>query len=319
MKKVYVSAIKTPEDMNNYIQQFDLGEEGVIIKPNWTTGDYGFHTDAKLLDLVLSSIKGKKYIIESYMYGRCDGSIKINSENGRDHWDYLKEQDAIYLKRTGLLEVLQKHDAQYINITEEYWSGRCVKAEEIKALVEKRFSHISHPEFYGTVPKKLFEKRHLPMISLAKIKYNVPKVSNFSTLSMKNMFGLIPLPNREKYHGADFDTGLSRSITNILTVYASLFRLIGINEGIYHMSVTREPGKNTRRMIWTEYDVIENQGIILGSEDLVTLDGITNLMIGLDPESRSILKIGEEVFGRWDRKAAECIPESFKHVFTPYL
>jgi len=319
VKKLHVSSIQNLEDMKNYIQQFDLGEEGVIIKPNWTTGDYGFYTDAKLLDLVLSSIKGKKYIIESYMYGRCDGSIEINSDNGRDHWDYLKEQDAIYLKKTGLLEVLQKHNAEYINISEEFWSGRCVKAETIKLLVEKRFAPICHQEFYGVIPQKLFEKRHLPMISLAKIKYNVPKVSNFATLSMKNMFGLIPLPNREKYHGADFDKGLSRSIVNILTVYAALFRLIGINEGVYHMSVTREPGKNTRKMIWTEYDVIENQGIILGSEDLVTLDGVTNIMIGLDPENRSVLKIGEEVFGRWDRKEAECITEAFKQVFMPYL
>lgn len=319
MKKLYVSSIQTQEDMKSYIQQFDLGEEGVIIKPNWTTGDYGFYTDAKLLDLVLSGIKGKKYIIESYMYGRCDGRININSENGRQYWDYLKEQDAVYLEKTGLLEVLKKHNAEYINISEEYWSGRCIKAEEVKALVEEKFSPIQHQEFYEVIPQKLFEKRHLPLISLAKIKYNVPKVSNFSTLSMKNMFGLIPLPNREKYHGADFDRGLSRSIVNILTVYAALFRIIGINEGIYHMSVTREPWKNTRKMIWTEYDVIENKGMILGSEDLVTLDGVTNLMIGLNPENRSVLKIGEEVFGKWDRKAAENIPESFKHVFTPYL
>jgi uncharacterized protein (DUF362 family) len=319
VKKLFVSSIKSLEDMKKYIQQFELGEEGVIIKPNWTTGDYGFYTDAKLLDLVLSSIKGKKYIIESYMYGRCDGSIKINSENGRDHWAYLKEQDDLYLKKTGLLEVLQKHDAEYINISEEYWSGRCVKADTIKSLVEKKFAPIYHQEFYEAIPQKLFEKRHLPMISLAKIKYNVPRVSNFATLSMKNMFGLIPLANREKYHGADFDKGLSRSIVNILTVYAALFRLIGINEGIYHMSVTRESGKNTRQMIWTEYDVIENKGIILGSEELVTLDGVTNLMIGLEPESRSVLRIGEEVFGRWRREAVDCIPEAFKEVFTPYL
>ncbi|HEX2926408.1 MAG TPA: DUF362 domain-containing protein [Ruminiclostridium sp.] len=305
--------------MEKYIKQFELGEEGVIIKPNWTTGDYGFYTDARILDMVLSCIKGKKYIIESYMYGRCDGSIKINSDNGREHWNYLKEQDAIYLNKTGLLEVLQKHNAEYINISEEYWSGRCMETEKIRSIVEERFPSIYHQEFYGTIPQKLFKIRHLPLISLAKIKYNVPKVSNFSTLSMKNMFGLIPLPNRERYHGADFDRGLSRSIVNILTVYAALFRLVGINEGIYQMSVTREPGNNTRKMIWTEYDVIENQGIILGSEDLVTLDGVTNHMLGLDPEARSVLKIGEEVFGRWERKAQECVPESFKQVFEQFL
>ena len=50
----------------------------------------------------------------------------------------------------------------------------------------------------------------------------------------------------------------------------------------------------------SDKDVIENTGLILGSEDLVTLDAVTNKMVDIDPETRSILKIGEEVFGQWD-------------------
>jgi hypothetical protein len=120
---------------------------------------------------------------------------------------------------------------------------------------------------------------------------------------------LIPVPNREYYHGSDFDMGLSRSIVDIVTIYKALFRVVGICEGIYHIPLTREEGKNKYKMIWTDYDVIENAGLILGSEELVTLEAYINKLIGLDPDKRSILKIGEEVFGKWDRDELKYISE----------
>lgn len=301
MRKVIDTNIKSQNDMKAFLSNYNLGSDGVIIKPNWTSGDYGFYTDVESLEPLLSAIDGKKYILESYMYGRTDNSIKINGTNGLDNWEWLRDQDQRFLKTSGMGELLKKYDAEYINITEEYWSGRVVNADQIQRTVESRYQAVSHKELYGMIPEKLFKLRNLPLISYAKIKYNVPSISTFASLSMKNLFGLIPIPNREFYHGSDFEMGLSRSIVDIVTIYKALFRVLGICEGIYHIPVTREEGKNKYKMIWTEYDVIENLGIILGSEDLVTLDAYINKLIGLDPEKRSILKIGEEVFGSWDR------------------
>lgn len=315
MRKVIDTMIKDSNDMTAFLNRFNLGSEGVVIKPNWTSGDYGFYTDVESLEPLLDAIEGKKYIVESYMYGRTDNSIKINAANALENWEWLKEQDQKFLEKSGMGKLLQKYDAEYINITEEWWSGRAVDAGVIKNIVESRYKAIKHRELYGMVPEKLFKLRNLPLISYAKIKYTLPSVSNFSSLSMKNLFGLIPVPNRELYHGSDMETGLSRSIVDIMTIYKALFRVVGVCEGIYHIPVTREEGKNQYKMIWTEYDVIENLGIVLGSEDLVTLDAYVNSLIGLDNDKRSILKIGEEVFGIWDRDELKTITEDRRATF----
>ncbi len=315
MRKVIHQYIKNNGDMKSFLKNFKLDGEGVIIKPNWTTGDYGFYTDAESLEPLLASIDGKKYIVESYMYGRTDNTVKIDSNNGREHWEWLKQQDQLFLEASGIGELLAKYDAEYINITEELWSDRTVPAEQIQKIVEDSYIPVHHKELYGTVPEKLFKLRNLPLISYSKIKYNLPSVSSFSSLSMKNLFGMIPVPNREFYHGSDSDTGLSRSIVDIVAVYKALFRVVGICEGIYHIPVTREEGKNKYKMIWTEYDVIENLGIILGSEDIVTLDAYVNKLIGIDTDTRSILKIGEEVFGPWDREELSYITEKMTDAF----
>jgi hypothetical protein len=315
MDNIVVQHVAEKADIKAFVEQLDIGEAGAIIKPNWTTWDYGFYSDPETLDAFLNHIPGKKYVIESYMYGRTDQAIPITADNAKANWEYLRQQDAYFLDHTGMGEVLSKHDAEYINITEEWWSNRTVPASEIQEIVEQRYPAIAHQELYGMIPEKLMALRHLPLVSFAKIKYTVPTVANFSTLAMKNMFGLIPVPNREQYHGADFDLGLSRSIVDILTIYAALFKVIGMNEGIYHIPVTREEGKNRYNMLWTEYDVIENAGLILGSSDLVTLDAMTNRMVGIDPETRSILKIGEEVFGQWDRSALNGITNAMYEIF----
>lgn len=315
MRKVIDTTIKSQEDMKAFLNNFDLGSEGVIIKPNWTSADYGFYTDVESLEPLLAAIDGKKYIIESHMYGRTDGTIEINGSNGLENWKWLKEQDQKFLKTSGMGELLKKYDVEYINITEEYWSGKLIAADKIQKIVESKYKAVTHKELYGMIPEKLFELSNLPLISYTKIKYNVPAISTFASLSMKNLFGLIPIPNREYYHGSDFETGLSRSIVDIDTIYKAIFRVIGICEGIYHLPVTREEGKNKYKMLWTEYDVIENLGIILGSEDLVTLDAYINKLIGLDPEKRSIFKISEEVFGQWDRAELTYITEDKMKVF----
>lgn len=315
MRKVIHQYIKNNGDMKSFLKNFKLDGEGVIIKPNWTTGDYGFYTGAESLEPLLASIEGKKYIVESYMYGRTDNTVKIDSNNGRENWEWLKQQDKLFLEASGIGELLAKYDAEYINITEEWWSDRTVPAVQIQKIVEDRHTPVHHKELYGTVPEKLFKLRNLPLISYSKIKYNLPSVSSFSSLSMKNLFGMIPVPNREFYHGSDSDTGLSRSIVDIVAVYKALFRVVGICEGIYHIPVTREEGNNKYKMIWTEYDVIENLGIILGSEDIVTLDAYVNKLIGIDTGTRSILKIGEEVFGPWNREELSYITEKMTDVF----
>lgn len=315
MRKVIHSYINNIADMKAFLENFNLSDEGVIIKPNWTSQDYGFYTDTESLEPLLSNIGGKKYIVESYMYGRTDGTIKIDSTNAFQNWEYLKEQDHRFLETSGMGEMLNKYNTEYINITEECWAGRAADSSEIQRIVENKYKPINHTELYGMIPQRLMKLRHLPFISYSKIKYTLPSVSNFSSLSMKNIFGLIPVPNREFYHGSDSDSGLSKSIVDILTIYKALFRVVGICEGIYRIPITREDGKNKYKMLWTDYDLIENMGIIIGSNDVVTLDAYTNKLIGLNTDTRAVLKIGEEVFGKWDRNELDYITEDMIRPF----
>lgn len=315
MKSVLTAQIRKRDDMARFVKQLGDFDQGVVIKPNWTSEDFGFYTDAEALELLFRELSGPIYVVESYMFGRTDGTIEIRADNGRENWHWLREQDARFLRASEIGALLERYGAEYINTTEEWWSERCVPAETIQELVESRYPPIRHKELYNGVPQRLYELRHLPFISYAKFKYNHPEVSNFSSFSMKNVFGMIPVPNREYYHGADQDIGLSRSIIDIISIYRSLFDMYGIVEGIHKIPVTRKDGENRYRMIWTDYDVIEDAGIVIGSRDLLTLDAYANELAGIDPDSRAFLRFGSEVFGEWDREELRSITPAMKAVF----
>ncbi len=315
MSGVLTAQIQSRGDMAQFLNRIGKFDQGIVIKPNWTSGDYGFYTDAEAMELLLRELSGPIYVVESFMFGRTDGTIEIRPDNGREHWEWLREQDKRFLAESGIGELLERYDAEYINVTEEWWSGRCMPEEEIRSRVESRYAPIRHKELYNGVPRRLYELRHLPFVSYAKFKYNDPDVSNFSSFSMKNVFGMIPVPNREFYHGADQDIGLSRSIIDIVSIYRSLFEMYGIVEGVYKIPVTRKDGENRYEMIWTEYDVIEDAGIIIGSQDLLTLDAYANKLVGIDPDTRAFLRFGSEVFGQWNREELSKITPSMKAIF----
>lgn len=54
MRKVIDTNIKNQNDMKTFLKQYNLGSEGVSIKPNWTSGDYGFYTDVESLEPLLA-------------------------------------------------------------------------------------------------------------------------------------------------------------------------------------------------------------------------------------------------------------------------
>jgi uncharacterized protein (DUF362 family) len=312
MGKVTARFVRTEEEASRFIQDLNLGGQGVIIKPNWTSPDYGNCTDAQTLEWFLSRIPGPKYVIEGYIWARNDNSRSINVDNVDQNRDWIREQDRWFLRTSGIDKVLEKYDAPYINITEEFWQGRTMAAGEIQALVEAKYPPIEHDELYGAIPQKLFALRNLPLVSLAKIKYRFSPTP-YATLSMKNLFGLIPDVDRHPYHGDEQDSGLSRSIVDINTIYRALFRVVGVNEAIHQGQIMRDGGQYN--CLWAEYDTVENLGLALSSEDLLTLDAFTNRMVGIDPEARHILQIGSQVFGEWDRDVVAAVPSEMSALF----
>lgn len=234
--------ITSRSDLREIIGSFNIKSDTVLVKPNWVGAYPGGYTDAKIIDLLLSSLEGKRVVfLESYTFWRTDkkkkgegdyfSSKEAALESGKQHWEFFKSMDKWFLQETGIDKVLKKHGAKYLSITNEIWKGKGVKPETISSIVEKRFSPVAIKEMYEMVPESIFAFRGCPLISLAKAKIDSAYGGSFS---IKNMFGLIPDPNRyEKYHGGDSEKILARSIIDVHKIYQSLFNVKFVVESVF--------------------------------------------------------------------------------------
>ena len=112
---------------------------------------------------------------------------------------------------------------------------------------------MGHQEFYQVVPLKLFELKGKTLIDLARVKMSSPTCRDFS-LTMKNLFGLLPQPSRYKYHD-----NLPESIVDINKVYRALFNVLGLCEGVKQAVIFLK----TENILHLEpFDVVENLGIL---------------------------------------------------------
>jgi len=279
----------------------DAPEPTFLVKPAWFSPHRANFTGARELDLVLGALPpGRRIVVEGHSGGRNYGGREITPDNADENREWIREQDRLFLERTGIARVLERHRAEYLNVTEEVWAGRVAPAEEIRDAVERAFGRgaqetpVHDESLFGVVPQRLFELRGSVLVSLAKLKTG--------SWSLKNLFGLIPDPMRLRWHGERGEL-LGRSVTDIASIYRALFRVVGLVEGVYESAVYREGGRH--RIVWGRYDVVEELGLVLGGWDLVTLDSCCAELFGEDARGRSFLRIGEAVFG----EAARVPPE----------
>ncbi len=287
---VWYETIRRPEDLARLLAEAGIGGDDFLIKPNWFDPRPGSYTDARILDLVLSTLPGKKTIIEGHSHARNDLSMKITPENQDAQRDWIRRQEGDYLTRLGLYDIMARHGVEYVNITEEVWAGRTAPADVVRGLVEKKYGPVGHQELYGSVPGKLFDLRGHTLIDLARVKMTSPTTRDFS-LTMKNLFGLVPPPSRMTYHDE-----LPRSIVDIDMVYGALFDVVGLCEGIHHSVVFWEGGRFATP--WSHFDVIRDLGVAVCGRHLPTVDVFVGRLFGQDLEQRAVVKLGMEVFGR---------------------
>lgn len=285
--------ITTPDEFASFIADFIPEDDYYIIKPNWFDARPGSFTDAETLDIVLSSLKGKKIVVEGHSHSRNDLSIKITPENMDAKRDWIREHEKLYFEKLGIRQVLEKHDAEYLNVTEEWWAGRTVPAETIQGIVESKFTPVNHREFYGFIPEKLFALKGKTLIDLAKVKMSSPSCRDFS-LTMKNLFGLLPQPSRMKYHD-----NLPQSIVDINKVYRALFNVVGLCEGIKQAVIFWESGQYSTP--WSRFDVIDNLGIAVCGKELVDVDVFLGRMFNEDLTKRTLVNLAQEAFGNVDQ------------------
>jgi hypothetical protein len=290
------------------LARLGVAEGPVLIKPNWFSGYPGQYTDAATLALFCDAVPGLKVVIEGHAAMRNDGSREITPANGRDNWDWLREQEAAYFGRLGLDRVLARDDVMYINVTDEVWRGNAASPAEVRAAVAERFGELTFGELYGVMPARLLEWRGRPLLSLARVK--IPEVGRDAfafSLSLKNMFGLIPAPNRGDYHER-----LPAAVVDAHALYGAFFDVVGVCEGVHHL--VRVSAAGAVDTVWGDrYDDLEGQGVVVAAANPAEADAFAAALFGVDVASRTLMKEAEARLGPWDKMV---VLEGFRYAAT---
>lgn len=292
----FARGVRAAGPMRDIFRMLGAAEGPVLIKTNWFSPYPGMFTDAATLALVCDAVDGEKIVIEGHAAMRNDGSREVTPENGRENWEWIREQEAAYFARFGLDAVLGRDDVTYVNVTDEVWEGRVVPAGEVRAAVEGRGGVLTFEELYGTMPAVLMEWRGRPLLSLARIKISDPTLAGAgSSLSLKNMFGLIPEPNRGIYH-----TRLPDAIVDAHVLYGTFFDVVGVCEGVFH--AIRMGDEGAYDTAWGyRYDDVEGLGVIVAGANQTEADAFAAALFGVDVSSRAVIKAAEERLEPWDR------------------
>ena len=320
MKKIGVvnlNKIRDSSDLREILPANVLESETFIIKPNWFSPHTGNYTDAKTLRLLFEVLDGKIKVIESYTLEKQDGSLKFIVD-GHDvdwkwimehpdwdwikeqkRWDQLRKQDNWFLSEFGFKDLFSEFGVEYINITEEIWQGYSANSKNIKREVERKYTPVVNEKLYQMFPSKLLSYRDHVFINFGKIK---GIKSKYPSLTLKNMFGLIPDPLRSWWHGPE-DRLLSQNIVDINKIYATFFDVYGLCEGIYSAVVSNPKG--SIKVPWGNYDIIENLGFAAFSNHLVSLDALICRLIDIEPLEVGYIRKGEKVFGEFDKNVIQ--------------
>lgn len=270
-----------------------------FVKVTWHGYASGTYTDPAALDLLLSALPGRAVVLEGHTSGRNTGNL------GGADWDWeteaqchrawIQQQEAEYLRRTGLADVLAAHGAQYVNVTEAYWDGRCVPAQDVLDFLEGRAVKLHHPELAGFLPEVLWEHRGAPFVSFAKFKGS-------TRLGISNMFGLLPPPLRAAWHGPNI-TWFAQVCCDLARLYGALFQTFGIVEALYSAVSWNRQGLYRSR--WGNYDILANRGILTLSQGLPAADILASRLQGQDVARSAFFDVVRQELG-WPRGAVEC-------------
>jgi uncharacterized protein (DUF362 family) len=300
--EVIVEQNVEPTEIKRVVTELNLSPP-VIIKPNW--GTINNFTEAEIIDGVLSAIDGEAIVVESYGWARTKDALEGKGVGSKEKKD-LRGSDRWFLDISGIRNVLQKHGAKYLNITEEVWAKRTVEKDVIRGIVEKEYPPVHFEEMYSWVPTRLFEMRDGTFLSLAKYRFNHDPI--VCSLTLKNLFGMIPGPGRMRYHGKK-DSLLAQSIVDINKIYRSVFIVKGMVDAVLTASLNREPKDAINPM------TVKNKGLLLGSNDCVKLDAFVAAAEGKNPSEIEYLKLAATHFGCWDKTVLDQAKQSGIRIF----
>lgn len=264
-----------------------------LVKVTWHGYATGTYTGPGALEVLLAALPGKAVILEGHTSGRNTGGPQFDWEKDAEpHRTWIRQQEIEFLRRTGLSEVIARHGAQYLNVTEAWWDGACAPAEEVRAAIGD--VELRRPELAGFVPSVLMELRDTPLISLARFK-------GPTRLGISNLFGLIPHPLRTEWHGTGVPDFAS-VCCDLARLYGGLFPLFGLVEAFD--SAVRWDRKGLYRSRWGNYDLVLTDGIFTLSEGLVGADLLASRLQGQDVRRSGFYDVVRDRLG-WSQPAEE--------------
>ncbi len=280
--------------------------ERVLVKVTWHGYATGTYTDPAALDLLLGALPAPAIILEGHTSSRNLGGAEFDWEReAQENRAWIRREDSEYLRRTGLADVMARHRAQYFNVTEAWWDQACACRCEVERMLKERNVTLHHTELASFVPKDLLAFRGCPLISFAKIK-------GPTRLGISNLFGLIPAPLRDAWHGPNI-TWFARVCCDLAGLYGTLFDLYGVVEGLY--SAVRWNRRGLYRSRWGNYDLITDAGYLTASRGLVPADILASRLQGQDVNSSAFFDVVRAELG-WDASATAAFPDRLKSVFA---
>jgi hypothetical protein len=281
--------------------------ERVLVKVTWHGYATGTYTDPAALDLLLGALPAKAIILEGHTSSRNLGGATFNWETeARENRAWIRQQEAEYLRRTGLAEVLARRRAQYVNVTECFWDNACAGSQQVTGILQRRGVKLQFPQLAEYVPQILIENAGCPMISFAKFK-------GPTRLTISNLFGLLPEPLRAAWHGPNI-TYMARVCCELANLYGALFPLYGMAEGLFSAVCWTPQGLYRSR--WGNYDLVENAGCVAASRGLVSADILASRLQGQAVNRSAFFDVIRTELG-WDELAADAaLPAEIHSLFA---
>jgi hypothetical protein len=268
-----IAEIVDLDGLARLVRHAGLTADRVFVKVTWHGYATGTFTDAAALDRLLSALPGRAIVLEGHSTGRNLGGAALDWDtDARAHRGWLRDQEAEFLRRTGLHDVIARHRAHYVNITEAYWDGACAPRDQVLGLLAERGVRLSDDELADFVPAIVVEHLGAPFVSFARFK-------GPTRLGISNCFGLLPPPLRSRFHGPTIDH-FARVCCDVARLYGALLRPYGLVEALY--SAVRWNRSGLYRSRFGNYDLIANPGLVTLSRGLVAADVLASRLQGQD-------------------------------------
>ena len=272
----------------------------VFVKVTWHDYAPGTYTDPVALDRLVGALPGRAVLLEGHTSSRNLGGATWDwAKASRSHRAWIAEQEAEYLQRTGLADLIRKHKAQYLNVTEAFWDGQCAPRERTEAILHEAGVQLCHPALAAYVPETLLALRGASFVSFARFKRPTHH-------SVANMFGLFPDVLRTAWHGPNM-THFARVCCDMAKLYGCLFQMHGMVEGL--RVAVRWNRHGLYRSRWANYDLIPYICLVAFSRGLAVADVMASRLQRRQVDDSTFFRVLRQELGFSGQAARLPIPE----------